>query len=123
MKPYPLLHLTSVTPAPSQPRTSSHAPRKTRKMSFDAPLPSFNASDPNATFLNSSALDLLLIEIVPLARRLAVHTTNATEGEGTADEDEQREAMFYRLEQLGFKVGQGLVERYVRAREGGRASG
>jgi len=98
-------------------------------MSFETPLPPFSASDPSATFLNSSALDLLLIEIVPLARRLAIRSTNAAgEGEGEGgggggvegtaaatddEEEEQQEAMFYRLEQLGFKVGQGLVERYV----------
>jgi hypothetical protein len=33
---------------------------------------------------------------------------------GTAkmDEDEERDAVFYRLEMLGYRVGQGLVERY-----------
>lgn len=40
-------------------------------MSFDSPLPPYNASDPHATFLNSSCLDLLLIEMVPMAYRLA----------------------------------------------------
>ena len=30
-----------------------------------------------------------------------------------ADEEEVREAMFYRLEGLGYRVGQGLAERYV----------
>ena len=29
------------------------------------------------------------------------------------DEEEEREAMFYRLEMLGYRVGQGLAERYV----------
>jgi hypothetical protein len=29
------------------------------------------------------------------------------------DEDEERDAVFYRLEMLGYRVGQGLVERYV----------
>lgn len=28
------------------------------------------------------------------------------------DEDEERDAVFYRLEKLGYRVGQGLVERY-----------
>lgn len=28
------------------------------------------------------------------------------------DEDEERDAVFYRLELLGYRVGQGLVERY-----------
>lgn len=34
-------------------------------------------------------------------------------GEGRMDEDEERDAVFYRLESLGYRVGQGLVERYV----------
>lgn len=29
------------------------------------------------------------------------------------DEEEERDAVFYRLEMLGYRVGQGLVERYV----------
>ena len=28
------------------------------------------------------------------------------------DEDEERDAVFFRLEMLGYRVGQGLVERY-----------
>ncbi len=39
-------------------------------MSFDSPLPPYNASDPTATFLNSSCLDLLMIELVPMAYRI-----------------------------------------------------
>ena len=40
-------------------------------------------------------------------------------GNGTAvggtkmDEEEERDAVFFRLEMLGYRVGQGLVERYV----------
>lgn len=40
-------------------------------MSFDTPTPLFSASDPTATYLNISCLDLLLIEMVPLAERMA----------------------------------------------------
>lgn len=29
------------------------------------------------------------------------------------DEDEERDAVFFRLERLGYRVGQGLVERFV----------
>ena len=113
-------------------------------MSFDSP--SLFPVDPHAHFLNSSCLDLLLIEIVPMAERL-VHELEIAggrpasssgqqsqqhqNGAGTgkdgvvkeggaaastvvkADEEEVREAMFYRLESLGFRVGQGLAERYV----------
>lgn len=118
---------------------------------FDQPLPPFNASDPSATFLNSSCLDFLLIEIVPMAYRLvneldaadtassdrallssppsstkekeggtqksasAAGTGTATAGAaGTGrklDEEEERDAVFYRLETLGYRVGLGLVER------------
>jgi trafficking protein particle complex subunit 6 len=112
-------------------------------MSFDSPLPPYNSSDPSATFLNSSCLDLLLIELVPMAYRLAnelqpgdrdggsgsgaaggaraegekggagsVVTGAAGERTGSKiDEDEERDAVFYRLEMLGYRVGQGLVER------------
>jgi hypothetical protein len=117
-------------------------------MSFDSPLPPYNASDPTATFLNSSCLDLLMIELVPMAYRIVneidaptspppstSNPANASSpiqsrkegslksGTGTAgvgngiggrkmDEDEERDAVFYRLEMLGYRVGQGLVERY-----------
>lgn len=121
-------------------------------MSFDSPLPPYNASDPSATFLSSSCLDLLLIELVPMAYRLAneldagdrdavagfseqgvrgagsesvnlsvgrggltgTSGTSGTSGTGgKMDEDEERDAVFYRLEMLGYRVGQGLVERYA----------
>jgi len=126
----------------------------TTKMSFDSPLPPYNASDPSATFFNSSCLDLLLIELVPMAYRLANELQPGSGGgaggagagagggaraDGAAgsavggdrtgdrvvgggggggggskiDEDEERDAVFYRLEMLGYRVGQGLVERYV----------
>lgn len=89
-------------------------------MSFDSPLPPYNASDPNATFLSSSCLDLLLIELVPMAYRVTNELANAdkvSEDAGTKEsalqEDEERDAVFYRLEALGYRVGLGLVERYV----------
>ncbi|XMA12456.1 hypothetical protein WAI453_005247 [Rhynchosporium graminicola] len=122
-------------------------------MSFDAPLPPYNASDPSATFLNSSCLDLLMIELVPMAYRVvnevdaatleasdagivakAGHdsvksssvvsnvrdgggaTAAGTGGKGKMDEDEERDAVFFRLELLGYRVGQGLVERFSRDR-------
>jgi len=142
-------------------------------MSFDSPLPPYNASDPSATFLNSSCLDLLLIELVPMAYRLVNEldadngsrgnavagfggsttgttarstTVNADAGDGGGarsvggdrgvlsanmagtvlaglggarskmDEEEERDAVFYRLEMLGYRVGQGLVERFSRDR-------
>lgn len=83
-------------------------------MSFETPLPPYNASDPYATFLNASCLDLLLIEIVPMAHRLASELAVPSEDAADAaliDEEEHKEAAFRRLDSLGFRVGQGLVER------------
>ncbi|MCJ1472834.1 Trafficking protein particle complex subunit 33 [Lambiella insularis] len=86
-------------------------------MSFETPLPPYNASDPHATFVSASCLDLLLIEIVPMAYRIAGELSiRAPESKGAADEEEQREAAFRRLETLGYRVGQGLVERFSRDR-------
>ena len=81
-------------------------------MSYETPLPPFNASDPHATFLSSSCLDLLLIEIVPMAYRMASGVSvRAGDGKDVTDEEEQRDVAFRRLETLGYRVGQGLVER------------
>ncbi|KAI1816760.1 BET3 family protein [Poronia punctata] len=120
--------------------------------SFDQPLPPYNASDPTATFVGTSCLDFLLIEIVPMAYRIANEleeaggsnnstnntdnaTTNKAEEAGSVsttagttstapgtgrksrlDEEEEREAVFFRLEGLGYRVGLGLVERFSRDR-------
>ncbi|KAI1437694.1 BET3 family protein [Xylaria sp. CBS 124048] len=126
---------------------------------FDQPLPPYNASDPGATFVGTSCFDFLLIELVPMAYRIANKleeessgssigdgkpsdgtgspststsdgTTNTTlrtlaTGTGTGtkparksklDEDEEREAVFFRLDSLGYRVGLGLVERFSRDR-------
>ncbi|MCJ1395255.1 Trafficking protein particle complex subunit 33 [Xylographa bjoerkii] len=86
-------------------------------MSFETPVPPYNASDPHATFLSSSCLDLLLIEIVPMAHRMASESSVCGgDGKGAIDEEEQRETAFRRLETLGYRVGQGLVERFSRER-------
>ncbi|KAI4235139.1 MAG: hypothetical protein L6R40_006538 [Gallowayella cf. fulva] len=86
-------------------------------MSFETPLPPYNASDPYATFLNSSCFDLLLIEMVPQAYRLAEELSVTRDGGSKqVDEEEQREAVFRRLDGLGYRVGQGLVERFSRDR-------
>lgn len=81
-------------------------------MSFETPLPPYNASDPYATYLNASCMDLLLVEMVPMAYRLTSQlATPGHDGMKPMDEDEHREAAFRRLETLGYRVGQGLVER------------
>ena len=78
-------------------------------MSFETPS---NATDPHATFLNASCMDLLLIEMVPMAYRLANELAiPGKDGAREVDEDEQRDSAFRRLETLGYRVGQGLVER------------
>lgn len=57
-------------------------------------------------------MDLLLIEMVPMAYRLASELANPEQdGLKALDEDGQKEAAFRRLETLGYRVGQGLVER------------
>lgn len=96
-------------------------------------MPPYNATDPSATFLSASCLDLLLIELVPLAYRVTSERDaaapsgpdgrrsspgRAAVGSGATprkvDEDEEFDAVHFRLESLGYRVGQGLVERCVR---------
>ncbi|KAI0537362.1 BET3 family protein [Xylaria digitata] len=121
--------------------------------SFDQPLPPYNASDPTATFVGTSCLDFLLIELVPMAYRIANELEEASDDTGSGngsgsknneeirsvstsagtistalgassatgrksklDEDEEREAVFFRLDGLGYRVGLGLVERFSRDR-------
>ena len=87
-----------------------------RFMSFETPLPPYNASDPHAVFINSSCFDFLLIEIVPLAERIAEDAASASQHNEAADEEAPKDSVFRRLESLGYRVGQGLVERYVLVR-------
>ncbi|KAG6120834.1 hypothetical protein E4U13_005853 [Claviceps humidiphila] len=113
-------------------------------MSLDPVMPPYNASDPSATFLSSSCLDFLLIELVPLAYRVtnerdsshglaerktqpttdtlpaahrtvslgSVHHISNSEAR-KLDEEEELDAVHLRLDALGYRVGQGLVERQV----------
>lgn len=104
--------------------------------------------DPTYSLLNSTCLDLLMIELVPMAyritadlasreeewtgaastktaNRLSSHSNDASStvaggtlggagglgGTATVDEEESREAVFHRLEALGYRVGLGIVER------------
>lgn len=55
--------------------------------------------------VNASALDLLLIEVVPLAERVV------SELELSSDQD-----LLYRIEGYGYKVGQGLSEIFTKER-------
>ncbi|EZF31238.1 hypothetical protein H109_01922 [Trichophyton interdigitale MR816] len=112
-------------------------------MSFDTPTPPFSASDPHARFLNASCLDLLLIELVPMAERIvqelelgekdspvkqneALDIKNkerekekekdSKSSVAVMDDEEYREAIYFRLESLGYRVGLGLGERFSRDR-------
>lgn len=76
-------------------------------MSFDASS-SLTASDPNSRALSSSCFDFLLIELVPMAERLA---KELSAGDNEPEDEEVREATYFRLETLGYRVGQGLAER------------
>lgn len=79
-------------------------------MSLDTPASSLSASDPHARLLGASCLDFLLIELVPMAERLAKELASE---EKLPDDEEIRETTFFRLESLGYRVGQGLAERYA----------
>lgn len=98
--------------------------------------------DPTAAYVNISCFDLLLIELVPLAERMAREyeasldrpslvnrsskTTNAAStvggagtvlaGDGQPETELLRETVHYRLESLGYRVGLGLTERFSRDR-------
>lgn len=100
-------------------------------MSFDRVMPPYNSAEPGASFLSSSALDFLLIELVPLAYRVTNDSPSphvATERNGTGnnvsaptpskgnEEDETGDAVRHKLENTGYRVGQGLVERFVEMR-------
>lgn len=80
--------------------------------------------DPHAIFVNSSCMDLLLIEMIPVMKRLTLTTMSspqvrrdlgfeASSLAAIQHEDDEREAIYGRLELLGFKVGQRLVERFI----------
>ena len=84
-------------------------------MSLDHVAPLLNASDSYATFVNASCIELLLIEMVPTALRVSHDVVKRRQqAEKEFDEDEHWEATQQRLDALGYRVGQGLVERYGR---------
>ncbi|PKK41029.1 hypothetical protein CI102_14800, partial [Trichoderma harzianum] len=119
-------------------------------MSLSPPMPPFNSTDPTASFLSSSSLDFLLIELVPLAQRVtsqrdfpsssssattqnpdgvtssshhrksdsaaAAHHPPVADSPKRIDDEEHLDAVHLRLESQGYRVGQGLVERFSRDR-------
>ena len=97
--------------------------------------------EPEAAYVNISCFDLLMIELVPMAERLAREyeasldrpsTTNKTPARGNAasttgpaipttydglpETEVFKDSVFFRLEKLGFRVGLGLSERFSRDR-------
>lgn len=98
--------------------------------------------DPNSAHVSISCLDLLLIELVPLAERMAREYESSLDRPSIANKSSQRmtggasttgpmtattydglpetevfkDSVYFRLEKLGFRVGQGLSERFSRDR-------
>ncbi|OLL27010.1 Trafficking protein particle complex subunit 6B [Neolecta irregularis DAH-3] len=76
------------------------------QVSSTPPLALSTTPDSHSLYLSSTCLDLLLIEMVALAQRLSSELSSKS-----IDEDEEKDAIYTRLESLGFRVGQGVVER------------
>jgi hypothetical protein len=132
-------------------------------MAFQNPRPEIPVDDPNASYVAASAFELLLIELVPMAYRLAAELadrelvllgkktnpkildtntgveepadleaarkqrnevdTELAKGFGIGgiggsvkglEEEETRERVWQRLDALGYRVGQGLAEKFSR---------
>ncbi|KAJ5677456.1 Trafficking protein particle complex subunit 6B [Penicillium maclennaniae] len=86
-------------------------------MSFDASA-ALNISDPDARAVSSSCFDFLLIELVPMAERLAKElATNENEPE----DEEVRETTYFRLETLGYRttlqLADGIFSRFRFSRD------
>lgn len=97
-------------------------------------------AEPDATYVSMSCFDFLLIELVPMAERLAREyeasldipsITNKTPGktntsttgpvtpttyDGLPETEVFKDSVYFRLEKLGFRVGVGLSERFSRDR-------
>ncbi|KAG5437595.1 hypothetical protein PCANB_000632 [Pneumocystis canis] len=83
--------------------------------------------DPHSIFVNASCMDFLLIEMVPLVKRLTSTrmsswlckniSSQTSNLKVVQHQDDEREAVYDRLELLGFKVGQRLVERFSRDKQ------
>lgn len=98
-------------------------------------------AEPDAAYVSISCFDLLLIELVPMAERLAREyeasldkpslanktptRTNAasttgpatpTTYDGLPETEVFKDSVYFRLEKLGFRVGLGLSERFSKDR-------
>ncbi|KAF2866606.1 transport protein particle component [Massariosphaeria phaeospora] len=144
--------MTCEIPVRDQPRL--HGPRAPHPPNDPTHHP---YNDPTSTLVSATALDFLLIELVPMAYRITADlalreddwvtssntvggglkppgsgsgaddtssamggkggdsgTGGGAGGTGTVDEEDAREAVFHRLETLGYRVGLGVVERFSR---------
>lgn len=96
-----------------------------------------SGSEPDAAYVAMSCFDLLLIELVPMAERLAreyeasldtpsltnkspSQATSApsipTTYDGMPETEVFKDSVYFRLEKLGFRVGLGLSERFSKDR-------
>ncbi|KAK9446941.1 transport protein particle component-domain-containing protein [Limtongia smithiae] len=77
-------------------------------------------ADPHAIYLSLSCLDFLLIELIPLSERIVEvtgdHTAEDTPADAGAVLEQRHNAIFKHVEGLGYRVGQGLVERFSQDR-------
>lgn len=106
-----------------------------------AQAPPAPGSEPDAAYVAISCFDLLLIELVPMAERLAREyeasldqpsitnkvvarsNTASTTGpatpttyDGLPETEVFKDSVYFRLEKLGFRVGLGLSERFSKDR-------
>ncbi|KAK9461096.1 transport protein particle component-domain-containing protein [Lipomyces oligophaga] len=77
-------------------------------------------TDIHALYLNQSCLELMLIELVPTSERV-IRIAGGTDGEVGEDQGEDqgdaRQRVEYKhIEGIGYRVGQGLVERFAQDR-------
>ena len=81
-----------------------------------------NELDSDPTFIQTDNMSVkskggnVSVAMAPEGRGMGTGAGIGGEVNGSAkkmDEDEERDAVFFRLEMLGYRVGQGLVERYV----------
>jgi trafficking protein particle complex subunit 6 len=67
-----------------------------------------NEAQTNGKMVSSSAVDLLLIEVVPLVERTVKELGN--------DPDTNQDDIYFRIEGYGYRVGRGLCELFTRER-------
>ncbi|KAK9466587.1 transport protein particle component-domain-containing protein [Lipomyces arxii] len=83
-------------------------------------------TDPHAVYLSLSCLDFLLIELIPMSERVVEVIGEKTDDTDSASvilekdnrigEEERKGALYKHVEGLGYRVGQGLVERFSQDR-------